>query len=441
MEEPEISDLGYVAPEERATRRYQLINSKLYSLLAIPLFLSTIALLYLVVAELQTQLSGVEELTTGANNITTALVGFGLVYIAGTTYLSYLMYRLLHEHLYYSSLEILVKHLESEENEYDIVAILAPENSRQGIPAPSTALIINLLTGGLAFPFLLYVFEKRIRQHDIVESRVKGYSAFSSIDISNLLLDLVLTFITIGLWLVYWIYRALEIYNRHVEYKHYTIATASEPITIKGSSSTVLPLLILSTAVYSFLSLNGIPSLPLPQIMAGFLFAYAAYTLRDKNLLAETTALVGLQYLYLALFGLIGYLSYGMYSELLTQFEEVAKGLGMDFPSLVAGIYLNNVKISLVALIPYLGPAIAGYAIGNTSFIFGLIVYEKAEALTLFITPHTLLEFLSYGLSAAIASRIPCHRERLFPYAIASLLILFIGALVESALIIYGGGV
>ncbi len=417
-------------------RRYKLLDEKIYSLIAIPLFISIIGLIYFMALSISAIVTSQEEIPEESLAYAMAFIGFGAVYVVGSSAIAYILYNTLHDHLFYSVSETLLSTIDSDDTRI-LGYLLRPGYTRSKIPSPITALLLTLLTGGIAFPVLLYIFEKRIRLHDMVESRVKGVKPLKEIDIGNLLLDLVLLFITMGLWLGVWIWRAISTYNRHVKARHLYKKVSDTPV-FTPSPLLSIPLTLLTISTLTFLSLMKLPVVPLPQLIIGFLMAYTAYVMRRTSFINQVAVLTALQYIVLGAIGLIGYLTYHIYYPMLEGFEELQEMMGRDLPSLVFMIYQNNLRITLLGLIPFLGPVIMGYAIGNTSFLFGLIVYRKPDALTLFIMPHTFLEFLTYALAVSIATRIPVEGRRLLPYVVIALLILFLGAVVESLLIVMG---
>ena len=416
--------------------KYKLLDEKIYPLIAIPLFLTIIGLIYLMLMSITYLTLNPQVIPEQELSLSIAFISFGAVYVVSSAITSYMIYSALHDHIFYSVTETILEL--SEKEELRIKYILNPDYTRSKLPSPITALILTLLTGGIAFPVMIYLFEKKIRSHDAIESKIKGLKPYSQIDIGNFLLDLILLVVTLGLWLGIWIWRAITVYNRHVKSKHLLLKT-KEISSLTPRPVLVIPLILLAVSALVFLSLMNIPVIPLPQLFIAFLMAYTAYILRRKRLICQVTALVILQYIILGSIGLVGFFAYNFYSPLLTAFEKLSESLGRDFPSLVLTIFQNNIRITILGLIPFIGPLIAGYAIGNTAFLFGLIVYEKPPALSLFLMPHTFLEFLSYGLSIAIATRIPIEGRKLLPYALISIVVLFVGAAVESLLILMAG--
>ena len=416
--------------------KYRLLDEKIYPLIAIPLFLTIIGLIYIMLMTTTYLTLNPQVIPEQELSLPIAFISFGAVYVVSSAITSYMIYNALHDHIFYSVTETILEL--SEKEELRIKYILNPEYTRSKLPSPVTALILTLLTGGIAFPVMIYLFEKRIRSHDAIESKIKGLKPYSQIDIENFLLDLILLVVTLGLWLGIWIWRAITIYNRHVKSKHLLLKTKEIP-SLTPRPVLVIPLILLAISALVFLSLMNIPVIPLPQLFIAFLMAYTAYVLRRKRLIYQVAALILLQYTILGSIGLVGFFAYNFYSPLLSAFEKLSESLSRDFPSLVLTIFQNNIRITILGLIPFIGPLITGYAIGNTAFLFGLIVYEKPPALSLFLMPHTFLEFLSYGLSVAIATRIPIEGRKLLPYALISIVVLFIGAVVESLLILMTG--
>ncbi|MCD6420890.1 MAG: hypothetical protein J7L17_00575 [Thaumarchaeota archaeon] len=133
--------------------------------------------------------------------------------------------------------------------------------------------------------------------------------------------------------------------------------------------------------------------------------------------------------------------------------QEELERLGGE--GLELGIFLNNFRIALLGLIPFLGPPILGYAVFHTGRFLGWLGVEQGMPPQLLIpftldmiilTGYGILEFLGYGAAAAesltisyyaIRSRSLLKRElRILPLMVGlSAGFLLAGAVIEASLI------
>jgi len=119
------------------------------------------------------------------------------------------------------------------------------------------------------------------------------------------------------------------------------------------------------------------------------------------------------------------------------------------------GIFLNNFMIALMALIPFLGPAIMGYVIFHTGRFLGWMGLELGMSpyhlipftLRAIILPgYGILEFLGYGVAVSESLTLSYYILRARTLLKSELkilliiigviaLLLFLGAVIEAALI------
>jgi len=110
--------------------------------------------------------------------------------------------------------------------------------------------------------------------------------------------------------------------------------------------------------------------------------------------------------------------------------------------NLVSLIFTNNLLVTSVSFIPILGIGFLGYAIYNTGYSLSALSTSEnlpgfLVAILLFIAPHSVVEFLSYAISAAAGILLIWKRKikiSLYLFGI-SILDLFIAALIESAIL------
>jgi len=426
---------------EPIVRRYKRFTPEIYGLLGIPLAIAIIAFMYLLVASLMS-IEENEEATSLLLPSALKLLLFGALYIIGSAIISYVMFDRLNHHLHYSVLE---SYIRAKKRGYNVRLLFRASLLKKNTPSPITALLLNLFLLGIPFPILLWYFEKTIREHSRLEEQLfTGRRVTSRIDAGNLLLDLLLTGVTLGLWLCYWCYRATKIYNEHIDRVHRGVVEQPSFTAVASiESNTIIPsMILLVTGVYTLLLIAGIPVYPMAVLSMASLYAYTVYRLRHMSFLKHTFILLGLEYTILACLGLIGFTGYSFYKAL---FEQVEESLPRehDLLSLTTAIFQNNLVITLAAIIPYIGVLYAGFALSNTGFVFGLILgtrYYSGEglgSLQLFVMPHTFLELLAYALASAIAPRVFSQSVKTsVKQALLAVAVLFIAAVVESYTII-----
>ncbi len=423
-----------------------------YIFLGIPLTIAVFSFIYLtlIVVSNQSTQNVFENMSLAIPSVA-KLVIFGLLYILLSSYVSYSIAQRINNHLHYSVIEMYNRVRESAGEDKEHVYRLLYELSyvKKNTPSPLTALLLTLFTGSIAFPVLLWSYEKYLRMHSFLEERIIYGRPFTrKIDASNLLLDLFFTFITGGLWIGFWSYRLTRLFNNHVDRIHYGVSlektfSFTEQV-FSAKPGYIIASLILATGVFGFLSALGIPSYPLPILSLTTLFAYTVYVLRDKPFIVHVLSILALEYMVLVILGFIGFLNYSFYHTLFQAFEEQVSNLPRDPLVLTIGIFQNNLMVTLAAFIPYLGTLYTGYALSNTGFLYGLIIgsYQASgdtfTPLTLFFLPHTFLELLAYAVAAATAPRIiysSLSRDNV-KRIILAITILFTAALVESLTVV-----
>jgi len=131
--------------------------------------------------------------------------------------------------------------------------------------------------------------------------------------------------------------------------------------------------------------------------------------------------------------------------------EQVGETLAQD-PT-TALIFVNNVRIGLAMLIPVLGPIFGGYVIFQTGLVFAAFgISSGLPGIALFVAsmlfPFFWLEFVAYaaaiGQSIFLLASFWRHRVRFEARRTAVVaglvaLLLFVGAVVEEALLTFFG--
>lgn len=425
--------------------------SRLHVLTSIPLLIAIYALLRVYYVVSQRIIGGGFTGIGGMDLLTLSLLGFYPVYVLASTFSIYKLYDKLVNHIVYSSLAL---YQWCKEVDCEYQAIVRTGLEKRKIPSPATTVILNLLTLGVVYPILLGLFERYISIHSFSEEialfRKTRVLVKSS---ASILFDIALLLLTSGLYLVYWIYRGVKRFNKHIDVIHKNHPNPPVEPSKHGfigetrSLALILGLLLFFTGIHSLATLI-LPTIPSATVLGfGFTLPYIAYLSRRRSLLAQSLIILLFEYTYMLALGVVGLVAYPFYSSVLKSFEEQTRQIvsSRSIVGVTTFIFLNNIKIALAALIPVVGMSYAGYALSNTGFVYGLLIGYLAEksigqalsALAVLISPHAPLELYSYALSLSIATRVgrePLHTLTL--KAIISIIILFTAAVIEALLIV-----
>ncbi|MEM4717694.1 MAG: hypothetical protein QXE81_02905 [Desulfurococcaceae archaeon] len=451
--ESESTDTRSVLGEIIRSYTFRKINTTLHVLPGIFLFISLVMItswLGIVIRNLpRVEADGLitlEELPYYAF----ALIQWGLVGLIGFTIASMIsIYKALNDsrkHIYESS--VVSYYFKGGITVEGLYQYLINSYSRSLLPSPITGLVLCFLTTGVAYPVLLFLAEKHIRDHATIEE-----SAFikerltRTYTTSRVLLDIVLIAITLGLYLIYMGYRFSKTFNRHIEIIHsshptpptYSIVHVPEYARDANASLMIL-IILLGVFIGAFLSSIGFLVGNFFGYIYGFILAYL--TTRVSKLGFRRTLIYIFISLYIIGYGglLNGLLSYEHLAPLLKYYHEYLKdisGVVQENNPLFSTIYIftNNLVISLSSIVPYAGSIIVSMGVYNAGFILGLITGAGSvsilNSLLVFFYPHALLELLGYAILVSSSGFVLRSPSRFVIYAIFGIMILLLAASIE----------
>ncbi|MEM0380186.1 MAG: stage II sporulation protein M [Desulfurococcaceae archaeon] len=338
-----------------------------------------------------------------------------------------------------------------ESNDYESIKTLYFTGLfRRNIPSPITVLVLTIVTFGFAYPFILYVLEKNLRNHASgEEKKFLNKSITNEIDVSNLLLDIVLTIITLGLYMILLSSRPIRVYNRHISIVHSSHPhrplsfsdTDYRELTVLLPKSSIFQIAIvfLTTSLISILHFIRISVYIIAPFVFGIFIYMASLTNSEKSFAKQVLYTLLATYLVFTLSTIIGFTGFDMYYNLLKSFQSQTESLVKDFNQILVYIYVNNLTISLLSLIPYFGSIFIGSGLSNAGLIYGvfladsILIRNNYTPLILFILPHSLLELLSYSLFISLSTRLfKTSNVSIVSKLLISMILLFIAALVET---------
>lgn len=340
--------------------------------------------------------------------------GFLWTYWISSTVASYFLYRAISQHM--------LEHMRAE--------LCAQEGQHKGpgpypthLPSPVTALVLSLLTGGLAYTPLFFIADKVIREH-IGERGAAG----------KVILQVGLFFGTLTLSMIYESYNIARKFNYH-SHPREEGAPGPLPLYVIAISMGIIALHLAFTLV-ARAPLSG-----LTNVSLGLCWAAFNYELRE--LPARKRALANLLFAYLVILGgfLSGLLLGSIYESAVRRALEYLKGLrditygediGRAFLATMAAIFWNNFSISIGGAIPYLGSIPLANGIGNAGIILGSLSGMLGNDMWLvFFYPHSVLELIAYAIFVTAAPSYREPRAFLKIFAIGTI-VLAIAALVET---------
>ena len=418
----------------------------IHALIPIPLAVSVIGILYLVYQGISSSITPFQTVTDLSS---IKFASLWIVYTLASTISAYRLLKTMNQHLVYSSIETYYW-IRTRGGDFKYVVEAGFE--KKNIPSPITALLITLLTGGLAYPVMLGLFENTLRKHSISEEKALFGENFTRKNKPEyILLDIALTLTTLGLWMCIWIYRAVRQYNTHLDIVHGNHPLPPQkPSTVSiqtyvNPGLAVIATSMLSTGIYGFLSVLGIPVFPLPVLAYTFIFSFLVLSTRKHGVFTQSMLILCMEYIILVGLGFTGFLSYNKYGFIVDEFTESISSIisSGNILQMTLFIFQNNSLIVLSGLVPLLGSIYAGYAVSNTGFLYGLLIgrdyYVEGtySGLQLLIMPHTVLELYAYALAVTAASRAFLKDyKKLVIYGALSALILLFAAIIESYTIV-----
>jgi hypothetical protein len=378
-------------------------------------------------------------------------------YILASAYSSYRLLKNTHRHLVDSGIVSYAKAREINDLEA-IRKLYIGGLLRRDIPSSLTGFILGIVSAGLSYPVILYIVEKNLRRHIVGEEKTfLGSTSIRVIGVENLLIDLAATLLTFGAYMIYWPYRVIKVYNTHINTMHkgevkprrvmegvieeYTQPpTYPEPLT--SSPILILGLTLIGIGVTGLTGAMGL-MVHLPVAVAiGLLLALQSYKWRNTGLAVQVFGILSYIYIFSILISIAGYLgSPGYLGFYETTRETVSRLISRNYWVLVRSIYVNNLAIALLELVPVIGLIYLGIGVGNASIFIGvsaaLTRHGGLTVLSLYLSPHTFLEFLAYAVMASASTRIIVWRGwKNFVLILVGLGILLLAAMVESLLVI-----
>ena len=427
-----------------------------YLPLAIPFILlltSTVFLSIGIPSLLETHLRSEVGEVTSESMLKTLFFNWGLVLLGGYTiasaFSSYYLLRKLFKHIYDSA--VTTYYYTGRSSLESLVNILDYEFKKHTLPAPTTGLILSILTAGIAYPVLLLVSESALRDHALIEEKTLLKTQITStrgeIDIA---VDIVLLLVTLGAYGLYIALRYMRVYNKHYELIHSSHPNPpSQPIegntsieTTPSAYSLLLTTVIitpLATIIYSILGLTPLFFIPLSF---GIILGASVFTMGKKG--AGKAVLTGFTLLYVVLISgfITGLLQSGSFSN---YFESIERNLsryaGMEDPLLqILVIYLNNFSIAISAVIPIIGQYYLASGVYNAGLVLGYVLSTNTgrllDVLRLLLLPHTLMEILAYSIIASSSTYLLSNQRVFTKLLLLGLIVLFLAALVEEATIL-----
>ncbi|MCI4462214.1 MAG: hypothetical protein JHC12_04595 [Thermogladius sp.] len=355
---------------------------------------------------------------------------------------SYKLLKAASTHFYDSA--VVVYYWSRRENFENILNYLKERRETRGLPSPVTGLLLTFLTGGIGYIPILFLVEKNLREHARFEEEVLfGGSKIQPTTTLGFIRDLLLTTASLGLYLAYWSWRVVALFNTHLTAIHGSHPNRptrsppppSQPLTREDSNTTVLGLVFIVAAVDILLAYLGFYSHLHLAVVLGLSLAYYGLKFSQKPLVAVAIA-YGLIYLALGFSTVIGVAGFTTYVKVAELFKEASKSiLQQGFLGILAYIFLNNFSIASSSLPPLLGPIVVSLGVANSGVVYGAVVAERNLPPTLFITPHTPLELLGYAFYAAASSELATGDKRALKLFIVGAATLLIAAVVETFLI------
>lgn len=367
-----------------------------------------------------------------------SLIGYALASMVAT----YFVLRDVRKHMYESG--ITVYYFMGGNTFEAALQYLHTMLTRSNLPAPVTGLILVFLTNGVAYPFILAIVEKSIREHARIEEENLFKSRLTTrYTWANLLLDLLLIVVTFGLYIGYMTYRLLKTYNNHIEIVH---STHPEPPRkpyheeyIKTSYPDVIivtGILFIAIGLCVLLSFIGFVTLHYGGLSYAPALGLIIMLRHDKSPIGNFLLIFGLLYL-LAIggvyTGIAGSDIYYIFAESAEEYQKIAGQ--MDFVAILAFIFINNLYVSLPSIIPYIGALTVSQGVFNAGLYLGAYAGARGlnfiNTISILIYPHAVLELAAYSI--LITSTMYFNKWTKYTKMISlGIALLFVAAIIES---------
>jgi hypothetical protein len=427
-----------------------------YLPIAIPFILlltSTVFLSIGIPSLLETYLrSGMGEVTS-ESMFKTLFFNWGLVLLGGYTiasaFSSYYLLKKLFKHIYDSA--VTTYYYTGRSSLESLVNILDYEFKKHTLPAPTTGLILSILTAGIAYPVLLLISESALRDHALIEEKTLLKTQITStrreIDIA---VDIALLLVTLGAYGLYIALRYMRVYNKHYELIHSSHPNPPSQLlqgnisieTTPSTYSLLLTIVIITPLITTIYSILGLTPLIFIPISSGIILGASIFTMGKKG--ARKAILTAFTLLYVVLIsgfitGLLQSGSFGSYYESIER--NLSRYAGIEDPLLqILVIYLNNFSIAISAVIPIIGQYYLASGVYNAGLVIGYVLSTNTgrslDVLRLLLLPHTLMEILAYSIIASSSTYLLSNQRVFIKLLLIGLIVLFLAALVEEATIL-----
>lgn len=390
----------------------------------------------------------------GSQMLQWGIISF-LGFTIATMIASYYVLENTRKHIYESS--VTTYYFKGGSTAEGIIQYLRSIYARASLPAPVTGLLLSFLTSGLSYLVVLYIVEKTIREHAILEENTLLESRVTSkYSLISFIIDLVLLFLTMGIYLAYMGYRLGKIYNKHVELIHsnHPLPPSKKPevnvsrdfpgdLFRENKPTTILiSLLLVGIALNIILCYFGFYSILIYVPSYGLILGTIMTSIRNTS--STRNFLLMLCLIYILILGsmLTGLLAHDTFSYIAKSFQKQVEevGIGRDPWFTARYIFTNNLLISLPAIIPYIGGLLIGYGVTNAGLLIGVIIgaglRNLFEGLLTLVYPHSLLELSAYSILIMSSKYLFSNTRKFLIYTIIGILVLFLAALVEALTIV-----
>ena len=390
-----------------------------------------------------------------------SLAALYLGYVLAASYTGYRLYSVVRKHLVDSGITSYYW-LKKKGDVESVKKLYLGGLMRKTLAAPATVFTIVLLSGGLAYPIFLYMAEERLREHAYgEEKKFLGRLITKRIGVENALIDLAATLLTLGGYLSFWGYRIAYIYNRHIDLVHgkhpesptplnieenkETLTTSGdkEPEGTKGIGLAILGLVFLGIGVYGFLGYMGLPCYFPALLGYGSLIATVALLYRTKKSSIQVLYTYLIVYCVFISFTLIGFLGANAYLGLYNEMKQGMKQIvSRDLFTITRNIFINNMAISAISLVPVIGPFYIGVGLGNAGLFYGVLLHDSFmqgnfSPIILLVLPHSIIELLAYSIFVSASTRIIIDKTRRAVEKIfLGIIVLLLAAIIEGLTII-----
>lgn len=373
-------------------------------------------------------------------------LAWGIISLLGYTIAAmisiFFVLREVREHLYSSS--ITIHYFTGGSSVEGATQYLRSVLVQSTLPSPITGFFIIFLTAGLAYPLILCIIERALREHAAYEEcalfKARITREYRGVSI---VLDIILTLFTFGIYTAYLGYRSSRTFNFHIDTIHSSHPsppkhTIHEVIIQQReiSEGLISGLILIALGAHVLLTYIGLLSSIHIVLALGIALSTFAQLRKGKSAIITIILIFTLLYSVIIggiLSGVVGYEIYISVPDILSKnFENLYQ---MSTAQLALYLFINNFVISLPAIIPYVGGSLLTYGTHNAGLIIGVVIASGTKnplaSLSVLIYPHAVLEVLSYALLLSASSHFG-NWDRFLKTIVAGVVILFLAAVVEA---------